>query len=155
MDSRERGDFAYERVGMLVVSLRGVHFGFGSQLGCSGQIFSREGLVQGCTRKNIKYIFDKYIFNLFYLLIHIIQFFSFVRVLTWSLLGVKKSLGHAQIGLLQGFNSKFPTSIPTPFIYGVPPEHDYKAHEKLRLIISRCGQWSEVATLRAKSLFRT
>ena len=26
--------------------------------------------------------------------------FSFVCVLTWSLLGVKKSLGHAQIGLL-------------------------------------------------------
>ena len=40
---------------------------------------------------------------------------------TWSLLGVKKSLGHAQIGLLQGFNSKFPTTIPTPFICGVPP----------------------------------
>ena len=44
--------------------------------------------------------------------IHIIQVFSFVCVLTWSLLGGKKSLGHAQIGLLQWFNSKFPTSIP-------------------------------------------
>ena len=35
-------------VGMLVVSLRGVTFGFWSHLGCSGQkaiIFSREGLV--------------------------------------------------------------------------------------------------------------
>ena len=32
--------------------------------------------------------------------IYIIQVFSFVCVLTWSLLGVKKSLGHAQIGLL-------------------------------------------------------
>ena len=34
--------------GMLVVSLRGVNFGFWFQLGCSGQkaiIFSREGLV--------------------------------------------------------------------------------------------------------------
>ena len=41
-----------------------------------------------------------YIFNAFYLLIHIIQVFSFVCVLTWSLLGVKKSLGQAQIGLL-------------------------------------------------------
>ena len=39
----------------------------------------------------------------------------------WSLLGVKKRLGHAQIGLLKGFNSKFLTSIPTPFICGVPP----------------------------------
>ena len=39
-------------VGMLVVSLRGVTFGFWFHLGCSGQnaiIFSREGLVQGCT----------------------------------------------------------------------------------------------------------
>ena len=37
-----------EMVGMLVVSLRGVNFGFWSHLGCSGQnaiIFSREGLV--------------------------------------------------------------------------------------------------------------
>ena len=44
-------------VGMLVVSLRSVNFRFWSHLGCSGQnaiIFSREGLVQGCTRKNIK-----------------------------------------------------------------------------------------------------
>ena len=32
--------------------------------------------------------------------IHIIQAFSFVCVLTWSLLDFKKSLGHAQIGLL-------------------------------------------------------
>ena len=35
-------------VEMLVVSLRGVNFGFWSHLGCSGQnaiIFSREGLV--------------------------------------------------------------------------------------------------------------
>ena len=34
---------------------------------------------------------------------------------------VKKSLDHAEIGLLEGFNSKFPTSNPTPFICGVPP----------------------------------
>ena len=35
-------------MGMLVVSLTGVNFGFWSHLGCSGQnaiIFSREGLV--------------------------------------------------------------------------------------------------------------
>jgi len=41
--------------GMLVVSLRGVNFGFWSRLGCSGQnviIFSRQGLVEGCTRRN-------------------------------------------------------------------------------------------------------
>ena len=44
----EGGDSAYERVGMLVVSLRGVNFGFWSHLGCSVEnaiIFSREGLV--------------------------------------------------------------------------------------------------------------
>ena len=37
-----------KEVGMLVVSLRGVHFRFWSHLGCSGQnaiIFSREGLI--------------------------------------------------------------------------------------------------------------
>ena len=42
------GDTAYEMVGMLVVSLRGVNFVFWSHLGCSGKnaiIFSREGLV--------------------------------------------------------------------------------------------------------------
>ena len=102
-------------VGMLVISLRGVNFGFWSRLGCFGKnafMFSHEGLVQGCTRKNIKIYtgkFDMYIF--------------------WSLLGVKKSLRHAQIGLLQGFNSKFPTGIPTPFICGVHPsgtnDHHY------------------------------
>ena len=70
--------------GMLVVSLRGVNFGFWSHLGSSGKnaiIFNREGLVKGCTRRNIKYIY-------------------FVCVLKRSLLGVKKNLGHAQIGLL-------------------------------------------------------
>ena len=43
-----RGTPHMKEVGMLVVSLRGVHFGFWSHLGCSGQnaiIFSREGLV--------------------------------------------------------------------------------------------------------------
>ena len=38
-----------------------------------------------------------------------------------SLLGVKNRLGHAQIGLLYWFNSKFPTSIPAPFIWEAPP----------------------------------
>ena len=52
---------------------------------------------------------------------NISQVFSFVCVLMWPLLGVKKSLGHAQIGLLQGFNSKFLTSIFITFICGVAP----------------------------------
>ena len=42
-----------------------------------------------------------------------------------SLLGVKKSLGHAQIDLLQGFYSKFPTSI------GVPPPPGHESHMAL------------------------
>ena len=44
-------------LGMLVVFLRGVNFGFWSHLRCSGQnaiIFSREDLVYDCTCKNIK-----------------------------------------------------------------------------------------------------
>ena len=43
-------------VGMLVVSLRGVNFGFWSHLGCSRQnpiIFSSQGLVKSCTREKI------------------------------------------------------------------------------------------------------
>ena len=65
---------------ILVVSLRGVNFGFWSHLGCSGQfaiIFSREGLAKGCTRSNIKNMY--------------------LSVLKCYLLGVKNNLGHAQI----------------------------------------------------------
>ena len=43
-----RGGTHMKGMGMIVVSLRGVNFGFWSHLGCSGQnaiIFSREGLV--------------------------------------------------------------------------------------------------------------
>jgi len=42
------GTLHMKEVGMLVVLLRGVNFGFWSHLGCSGQnaiVFSREGLV--------------------------------------------------------------------------------------------------------------
>jgi len=47
------GDSHMKGAGMLIVSLRGVNFGFWSHLGCSGQnicIFSQEGLVEGCMR---------------------------------------------------------------------------------------------------------
>ena len=54
---------------MLVVSLRGVHFGFWSHLGCSRQNaikFSCKDLSLGLhTKKKIK---KSYIFNSFYLL---------------------------------------------------------------------------------------
>ena len=42
------GDSHMKQTGMLVISLRGVNFGFWSHLGCSGQsanILSRQGLV--------------------------------------------------------------------------------------------------------------
>ena len=42
------GDLYLKAVGMLVISLRGVNFGFWSHLGCSGEnvvICSREGLI--------------------------------------------------------------------------------------------------------------
>ena len=54
-------------------------------------------------------------FNSFYLL------YSCNQSLKRSLQGVKKRLGHAQIDLLQEFNSKFPTSIPTPYIWESAP----------------------------------
>ena len=44
---------------------------------------------------------------------------------TWTLLGVKKSLGHAQIGLLKGLNSKFLTTIPA-LSYAESPHPGYK-----------------------------
>ena len=36
----------------------------------------------------------------------------------------QKTLG-PRPGRSRGFNSKFPTSIPTPFICGVPPRDEY------------------------------
>ena len=109
--------------GMLVVSLRGVNFAFWSHLGCSGQndiIFSREGHA-----KKYKNIFDMYIFNSLYLLHSYNP--SFVICLCFNMVSFRfqNSLAHALIGLLQGFNSKFQTSIPTPFICEVPPGHSW------------------------------
>ena len=61
-----------------------------------------------------------YIFNSFYLLHSYNP--SFLICLCFNMVSFRgqKSLGHAQIGLLQGFNSKFPTSISTYFKCGVP-----------------------------------
>ena len=45
-----------KQTGILVVSLRGVNFGFWSRLGCSGQsanILCRQGLVYGSAKKHI------------------------------------------------------------------------------------------------------
>ena len=68
---------------MLVVSLRGVNFGFWCHLGCSGQtpLYLAVKVSFRVAREKLLY-------------------FLFVCVLKWSLLGCQKSLGHAQIGLL-------------------------------------------------------
>ena len=68
-----------------------------------------------------KYIFDMCIFNSFYLLYSYNPSFLICLCVNMVSLRDQKSLDHAQIGLLKGFNSKFPTSIPTPFICGVFP----------------------------------
>ena len=47
------GDSHMKQTGMLVVSLRGVNFGFWSRLGCSGQsanILCHQGLVWGSAK---------------------------------------------------------------------------------------------------------
>ena len=78
------GDSQIEWMGMPVVSLRGVNFGFWSCLGCSGQnviIFSQQGLV------NLRVAREE------------ILFFLFVYFIYWSFLGVCISFGHTQIGL--------------------------------------------------------
>lgn len=69
--------------GMFVVSLRGANFGFLSHLRCSGQntiIFTVKVSFRVVHKKSL--------------------YFLFVCVLEWSLSGVKKTLGHVQIGLL-------------------------------------------------------
>ena len=73
-------------VGMLVVSLRVVNFGFWCHLGCSGKTPSfltvkvSFRVARDCTAREYKIM-------------------CIVCVLTWSLLGVKKGLGFARIGL--------------------------------------------------------
>ena len=81
-----------KQTGMLVVSLRGVNFGFWSRLGCSGQsadILSRQDLAsakkQRITQRETEVKFS---------------FFFYFFFLKRSLLGVKICLSHAQIALL-------------------------------------------------------
>ena len=74
---------------MLVVSLRDVDFGFWSRLGCSGQNTIIFGL-KGVFRVELEEILKNYVFS--------IRFIYSIHV-KWSLVGIKKGLGHAQIGL--------------------------------------------------------
>ena len=91
-------------------SRRGVNFGLWCHLGCSRQnaiIFCRKGLFQGCKPRNIK----KIIFSIrFIYSIYVIKVFQ----------GSQK-VGSSPVDLLQGFNSKFQTSIPALFIWESPP----------------------------------
>ena len=97
--------------GVLVVSLRGVIFGFCPHLGCSGQntiIFSRKGLFQGCTRRNVKKL---YIFNSLYLLD------SYNQSLIWSLRGQKRLAMPRLVSfrrLIQNFQLVSPLSCRSP-----------------------------------------
>ena len=70
------------------------------------------------------------------------MFNSFYLLHSWSLLGVKKSLRHAQISLLYGFNSKFPTSIPDPLICGVSP-----VENKFAMLIREPQDWGNYRKL--------
>ena len=98
-----------KQTGMLVVSLRGVHFGFWSRSGCSGQ--SANILSLGFREeKQVKCLFSSF-------------FFFFKR----PLLGVKICLCHTQM-VVQGLNSKFPTSIPVCSIQESPPPRDFISH---------------------------
>ena len=89
---------------MLVVSLRGVNFGFWSRLGCSGQnviIFSLHNLVKGFTRRNNK---TERIFILY----------------IYSFRGLHKSRSRPDWSLL-GVKFKISDEHPRPFHMGVPP----------------------------------
>ena len=79
----------YEQTGMLVLSLRGVNFGFWSRLGCSvhsTNILSCQE-TQNYAKSNRSHIF-------------FLTFFFVFVCFQASLLGVKICLSHGQIGLL-------------------------------------------------------
>ena len=76
------GDSHIKRGGMLVVSLSSVNFGFWPHLGCFGQnaiICSRENLLSGCARRNIKVYFK------------LLYFFTQVKVLDDNVFAIIKS----------------------------------------------------------------
>ena len=133
-----------KQTGMLVVVLlRGVNFRSWSRLGCSVQsanILSRQGLVQGSAKKhritrreievNFLFNFVCYVFiSLKLIACRICVFlsgplqgskFAYATPRLVSFRGHKK-LEPCPDGLLQGLNSKFPTSIPVCFIWEYPP----------------------------------
>ena len=62
------GDSNIKKVGVLVVSLRGVKFRFWSRLGCWGKItniFSLQGLAKGCTRRKSAIFLTRFIYLIY------------------------------------------------------------------------------------------
>ena len=108
--------------GMLVVSLRVFwekrHYiqPLRSRLGMHAMTINDELKIYGDAFKNYLWVkvFD---YNVFAIIKSHCIFYLSLYFLKWSHLGVKKNLGHAQVGLLYGFNFKFRTSIPAPFIW--------------------------------------
>ena len=81
-----------------------------------------------------------YIFNSFYLLHSYNP--SFLICLCFNMVSFsdQKKLGPRPDRSPDGFNSKFPTSIPTPFICGFPPSPGVTGPQKLAIIGAlRCG----------------
>ena len=132
------GDSNMKQTRMLVVSLRGVNFGFWSRLGCSEQsanISCREE-TQNSAKRNRSQIFslDE---SIQWLCLYIIKSrcMFYLCVFKRSLLEVKTCLSHAQIGLLYGslkawatprwsaLGVKFKLSDEHPGLFhmGVPP----------------------------------
>ena len=127
------GNSHMKQTGMLIVSLRGVKFGFWSRLGCSGQsadILCRQGLVQGSAKKGritrreteVKFsfqikAFDDYVFislklTSCFICVFLSGLFLWGQNLLkphpdWSPLGITKSLSHAQMVFFKaGFHQR-------------------------------------------------
>ena len=117
-----------EWAGMLVVSLRGVNFGFWSRLGCSGKnpiIFSRQGLIKGCTRRNNKterililYIYSIHVKKFAIIKSHCTFICLFYKLVSFR--GLHKLRPRPDWSLL-GVKFKISDEHPRPLHMGVPP----------------------------------
>ena len=96
-----------KQMGMLVVSLRGVNFGFWSRVGCSGHsanILSRQE-TQNYAKRNRSQIFLLTSFFNIFVCFSAVSFRGQNLLKPrpdWSRLGVTKSLSHAQMVSLRG-----------------------------------------------------
>ena len=114
----------------------GCKFRFWSRLGCSGQnaraiIFSRNGLFQGCTRRNIK----DYIFSVrFICSIHVLKIIKFF-------VGVKKGWATPRLVSFRGSIQNFRRTSP-PLLYESPPGDDsqrrFLAQHSVATLMGHC-----------------